>query len=261
MRRALLRFLAVAAVGAAVLAGVLYLATTLDARPPSVTAYRLSQHLSGDETAALTTTSLEVVFSENVDLASAEAAFSIEPAVEGAFSWSGTTMTFTPAERLPLETAFEVVVGPGIRDEAGNAMQQPGPPFSFVTVGRPMVVDSEPADGAAEVPLDATIAISFSTLMDTPSVEAALEIAPNLAHELRWSGERLEIVPTRALAPGERYELRIGPDAADLTGQPLAEPFTMTFETLASSLDPTALVPADGVEGIAVTTPIAVLFD
>jgi hypothetical protein len=255
------RFLAVGAVGLIILAGVLYLATTLDARPPTVTDYRLSHPLTGSDTTALTTTSLEVIFSEPVDTTSAERAFEIEPSVDGSVSWSGTTMVFTPSDRLPLETEFVVQVGPGVVDQHGNRASEAAPPFTFVTVGRPMVVETDPADGADGVAVDAPIAIAFSTLMDTASVEAALAISPNVPHELRWSQQVLEIVPSEPLDAGRRYEVRIAPEAADLAGTPLDEEHVLRFETVASQLEPSVVVPADGTEGIAVTTPIAMIFD
>ena len=120
MRSVLLRSLAVLAVGGAVLAAILYVASTVDSRPPLVTGIQLTQHLATDESVALTTTSVEIHFSETVDHASAEAALTAEPDIEGSFSWSGTTLTFTPRDPLPLESAFTVAVAPGPRDAAGN---------------------------------------------------------------------------------------------------------------------------------------------
>ena len=78
----------------------------------------------------------------------------IEPAVDGAVSWSGSTMRITPADPLELETAYAVTIAEGIRDLAGNRMTEPPPPFEFVTAGRPSLVESVPEDGADDVPLD-----------------------------------------------------------------------------------------------------------
>ena len=72
----------------------------------------------------------------------------ISPAVAGSFSWSSASLTFTPATRLPLRTRFQVSVGPGVRDVAGNASTTSAPPFSFTTVGNPSVVASDPAASA-----------------------------------------------------------------------------------------------------------------
>ena len=92
----------------------------MDGRAPTVLRVSLTQHLTGDADTALTTSSIEVDFSEPVEHATAEAAFAIRPAVGGTFSWSSASLTFTPAARLPLRTEFEVTIGPGVRDRVGN---------------------------------------------------------------------------------------------------------------------------------------------
>ena len=83
MRAAVLRSLAVIGVGGIVLAGVLYVATTFDARPPTVLEVRLTAPSADDELVALITTSMEVTFSEPVATDGAEAAVRLEPGVSG----------------------------------------------------------------------------------------------------------------------------------------------------------------------------------
>jgi hypothetical protein len=257
----LLRSLAVFVVGAALLGGILYYASTVDSRPPSITAFALSQHLSGDASVALTSTSLEVNFSEPVDEPTAEAAFRLEPSVEGSYSWSDSTMTFTPIDPLTPDTQFSAHIEPGVRDGAGNEMSQPSPTFAFRTVGEPMVVDTDPSLDATDVALDASITVTFSTLMDTRSVAEALELSPSFAHDLVWSGEQLKIVPRDALLASRSYRVTVGDEARDLGGTRLVEPFGMMFSTVESGLTVRTLVPADGSDGISVTSPILVEFD
>jgi hypothetical protein len=256
-----LRTVAVLAIGLAVLGAILYYASTVDGRGPTVVGISLTQHLTGDTKQALTTSSIEVDFSEAVRHASAQGAFSISPAVDGAFSWSASSMTFTPADRLPLRTAFAVTVGRGVRDEAGNPLSGAPKTFGFTTVGNPSVVASDPADGDEGVALDAPLVVDFSTLMDTASVEAAIEVAPGAQVSLRWSRERLTVVPTTPWQPNGIYSLTIGVGARDQAGTPLERPFRLTFRTVTSGLRVLSIVPADGVAGAAVTTPIAVVFD
>lgn len=257
----LLRSFAVFVVGAAVLAGILYYASTVDSRPPGVTSFSLSQHLSGDTAVALTSTSLEIHFSEPVDKPEAEAAFRIEPAVDGSYSWTDSTLTFTPLQPLPPKTDFTAHIEPGVRDSAGNEMQQASAAFGFTTVGEPQVVDSDPAANATDVPLDASIRITFSTLMDTRSVATALELSPAVGYDLRWSGEQLTIEPRAPLAADQRYAVTIGQGARDLGGSSLEQPFSLVFSTTAPGLAVRSLVPADASDGIAVTSPIVIVFD
>ena len=116
------------------------------------------------------------------------------------------------------------------------------PPFTFTTSGRPSVAETHPEDGASDVAVEEPLQITFSTLMDTGSVERELSIEPDITHELRWSGEVLEILPSDALAPGRAYTIRIGAEAADVAGVPLGEPVTIAFRTVAAGLAPVALL-------------------
>lgn len=260
VRNASLRTLAAFAVGLVVLGGILYVASTVDGRAPTVERIAVTHHLSTDEAVALTTASVEVVFSEVVDHPSAEAAFSIQPAVDGSYSWSGPTMIFTPAERLPLETAFVARIGPGVRDAAGNEMQTSSE-LAFATVGNPTVAASQPEADQENVPLDAAIVLEFSTLMDTASVEDSLTITPAIEVTSSWSGERLTLTPVEPLAEGTLYGIRVDDTARDNTGTPLGTAFAISFRTVQSGLEADVLFPADDAVGIAVTTPIALVFD
>ena len=256
-----LRTVAVLAIGVAVLGAILYYASTVDGRGPTVVAISLTQHLRGNDEQALTTTSIEVDFSEPVQHASAEAAFAISPRVSGAFSWSASSLTFTPEARLPLRTSFEVSVQPGVLDRVGNAMTGTAQRFQFETVGNPLIVESEPVDAAEDVPLDAPIVVTFSTLMDTASVERAIRVSPSTEVAMRWSREQLSIVPEAPWEPNRRYTLTIGAEAQDQAGTPLERPVTLSFRTVAAGLAVDALVPGDRMAGVSIYTPIALVFD
>ena len=261
MRGVVLRSLAVILVGGLILAGVLFLASTVDARPPEVVSVSVTQPVGDDPRLALVNTSIEVAFSEPVEPDSAAAALELEPDVEGTTSWSGSTLIFTPDDPLQLDTAYVVTIAPTVRDPNGNVMDEAPPPFEFATSGRPAIVESDPADGSEEVPLEAVVRLTFSTLMDTASVEAALRIEPAIGSELRWNGEILEIVPDEPLAADTEYSVAVGADAADVAGVALEQETRITFRTVAPGLAVESMVPADGVDGIALRTTIAVVFD
>jgi hypothetical protein len=261
VRAVILRSVAVIGLGVLILGGVLYVASTVDGRAPEVVAITVTQPLPGDATRALITTSIEVEFSEPVDQPSAAAALSIEPSVEGGVSWSGSTMIFTPGDLLEPETSYTVSVGAGIRDLAGNGMTRVAEPLVFETSGPPTVTLTQPKDGADDVGLAGPITVKFSSLMDTASVEAALVLRPAFAHELRWDGEVLEIIPVEPLEADQDYRVAIGDRAKDVAGVGLGEPLTLSFHTIVPGLETTMLVPAAGTDGIAPTTSVAVFFD
>jgi len=62
--------------------------------------------------------SVQLTFDQPVDQASTQAAFSISPAVDGVFSWSGNTMTFKPSG-LPFQTGYTVALAAGIKPVFG----------------------------------------------------------------------------------------------------------------------------------------------
>jgi len=261
MRSVILRSLAVIGAGALVLAGVLYVASTVDGRAPGILAVRLTQSIPDDDRLALVTTSIEVVFSESVRTTSAEGAIEIVPATPAALSWSGTTLTITPDEPLRLDAEYLVTIAAGILDLAGNEMTNEPEPFEFATVGPPVLAGVNPPDGAVDVELGAPITLTFSTLMDTASVEEALTIDPAFATDLVWSGRLLQIIPTESLEPGTDYRVTVDGRATDLAGVRLRQPAAVAWRTVPPGLEVEAIVPEIGIDGIAVISPIAVIFD
>lgn len=261
MRPVILRSLAVIGIGAVILAGVLFVASTVDTRPPEVLDVALTQALPDEPDRALITTSIEVTFSEPIDSDGASEVVSLDPPVEGSSSWSGSTLIFTPSEPLELDTEYTVTVAGRVRDLAGNEMASTPPPYVFATIGRPSLASTDPADGAADVPLDTSIGLVFTGLMDTASVESALEVEPAFRYDLRWSGERVEIVPDGPLEPATAYTVRVGPGATDVAGVAIAEEAVLGFRTIAPGLQVDAVIPADSADGISQRTPIAIVLD
>ncbi len=80
------------------------------------------------------TPTIVITFSEPMNHASAEAAFTITPDINGAFSWSADSrvMTWVPQRDLPGGANHVVNIDSSARDVAGNSMAGPYP-FSFTT--------------------------------------------------------------------------------------------------------------------------------
>ena len=261
MRAVLLRSLLVIGAGGLVLAGVLYVASTVDGRPPTVLEIGLTQPVADDAERGHITTSIQISFSEPIDPDSAVDAVQLDPPVDGTASSSGSSLIFTPAAPLELATEYTVRLAAGVRDLAGNEMSELPDPFVFQTTDRPTLASSEPLDGASDVGVDGPVVLVFSALMDTASVEDALSIDPAIDHDLRWSGDRLEIVLGEPLEPATEYAIAIGPEATDVTGVALGEEARISFRTVAPGLGVVRSIPADGVGGISTRTPIAVVLD
>jgi flagellar hook assembly protein FlgD len=68
-------------------------------------------------------TTITATFSEAMNQTSAEAAFSISPAINGSLGWDNDTMTFTPDADLAYSTTYDVTIGTGAEDLVGNALE------------------------------------------------------------------------------------------------------------------------------------------
>ena len=92
---------------------------TSDTTPPAV----IGNSPTG--TSVPVTADVTVTFDEAMNQTSAEDAFSILPDVDGAFSWSGNAMTFTPAADLADNTTYDITISIDAKDLAGNPLSGP----------------------------------------------------------------------------------------------------------------------------------------
>ena len=192
--------------------------------PPTVERIGLTHHLSADDGVALTTTSIEVVFSRGR-----------RPCHRG-----GRLLRSTPSgrRRLQLErrdpdlharltgcrwrpTSW-CAVAPGVRDAAGNVMASRM--RARLRHRRPSHRRRQPA--GAERRRRAARRADRAAILDADghglgrgrrcSITPEIELTPT------WSGEVLTLTPAEPLAEGARYTLRlIGTDARDSAGTPL----------------------------------------
>lgn len=245
----------------ALLAGVLYNAIAVDRIPPT---YQIKVSSPAGGGVVTTLTSIDVEFSKAVRHPTAEAAFSMtemtsgSPAVVGTFHWQGLKMIFTPSAKLPLSTKFHVRVASGVQDLAGN-VQSGSADLYVTTVGAPTVVSVSPADGASSVDVGSSILITFDRLMDTQKVIAGLTLQPDITYQASWNGTILTLSPTRPMAYGTTYTVRIGDPAVDTDGTKLP-PFVASFKTVDAGLRVASLVPAPNSAGVSIYSQIAVMF-
>ena len=247
-----------ALVGIAVLGVVLYNATAVDRVPPTY-AIQLSSTASGTGL-ALVGTSIKVAFSENVKSDAAEQLFSITPKVAGSFHWQGSTMIFTPSNKLPLSSVFHVHMAPGVEDDSAN-VQSGSVDFTFTTVGSPVVKSVVPDTSAQGVSINATIVITFDRFMDTQKAVQGLSIEPAVPYTATWQGAVLTLTPTKALNYDTEYTIKLGAPAVDTDGSKLVA-YVTSFRTVGIGLRALALYPTPNVYGgVSVQSKIAVVFD
>ena len=171
-------------------------------------------------------------FSEEMNTASVEAAFSVNPIVAGSLSWVGNEFTFNPNSDLAEATLFTVTIGTGARDLASNGLAA-NYVWSFTTgdFTPPTVISVSPLDSAIDVAIGDSIVVTFSEAMDTIAVESAFSIDPLVTGVFSWADSVLTFTPDSDLDETTLYEVTISTDAEDSAGTPLAEDYVWSFTT------------------------------
>ncbi|MEW5937703.1 MAG: Ig-like domain-containing protein, partial [Candidatus Thermoplasmatota archaeon] len=191
---------------------------------------------------------INITFSEAMDHASTEAAFSINPSVAGTFSWdpTDTVMTFTPSSPLTGgPTTYTVTVNKGAMDTSLNKMPW-NETFTFTTVDLtpPTVVSTDPTDGEVDVPPGDNIVITFSEAMNHTATEAAFSINPSTTGTFSWNPADTVMTfdPSASLALLTTYTVTIGTGAMDLAGNNLQSPYSFSFTTSSDPVEKHAII-------------------
>jgi subtilisin len=116
-----------------------------DTTGPSVTSVSPANGATG----VVTTANVSSTFSEPMDTAATQAAFSLmrssdNSAVAGTFSWSGNTMTFRPSTALTSGMGYEAKVSTGATDLAGNSPAAEKA-WTFTTAAAPTTLTKSPS--------------------------------------------------------------------------------------------------------------------
>ncbi len=207
-----------------------------------------------------------VIFDQPMDPASTASAFSIEPKVPGEVQVKGNQLIFSPTERLKRETEYRVNVAASARSASGLPLPRPVS-FKFKTAGFLQVTDTQPARGAAGVPVDTSLIVAFNRPV-APLGQAGpplpLIITPTVSGAGEWITTSIyRFTPAGGLDASTDYTVTVKAGLEDAAGGLLAEPYTFTFRTA----DPTVLrweferaSPRAGTDNVALASPITVTF-
>ncbi|MFH1429525.1 MAG: Ig-like domain-containing protein, partial [Candidatus Margulisiibacteriota bacterium] len=191
---------------------------------------------SGNSYNAPLITSIKAVFSEAMNKASVESAFSIIPTKSGVLNWSGNTVVFSPSSSLNRNTTYNISFS-GAKDLNGDLLAG-NTGWLFNTGGgldddyRPEVLSWSPT--GIDIPLEPTILITFSDAMNKNSVENGIYLNGSLASTLgtlQWFGNSLAIVPNAPLPPNTIYTVSVNASVTDADNDSLNEDFTYSFKT------------------------------
>jgi uncharacterized protein YfaS (alpha-2-macroglobulin family) len=197
---------------------------------------------------------ITVTFSQPMDHASTEAAFSLLSrggAVAGAFSWNETStqLVFQPADMLEIATMYTINVAESALSAAGEAALQAGQTTSFVTVPYPGVQDTSPDNGQRDVRPGRGARIEFRSPMNTDTFEGKVLISPETAWQPSvWGNQSLGI--EFAALPNTTYTITLLAGTEDIYGNAITTDYVFSFTT--GAID-TWAYPITGNSNLAIT--------
>lgn len=188
---------------------------------------------------------IKIYFSEKMDKTSTEAAFSIDPQIEGVLTWEGEdVLVFQPSKRMETGKRYTVKIASSAMDLAGNRLSHD---FSFrfytsTSQVAPRVVSISPADGESVLDLRRKIEIVFSRSMDRRTTELAFSISPQVEGTFSWSDSKtLVFTPAQDYSPSVLYTIKIASSACDTEGFAMGVDFTSSFFTGVDTQPPKVL--------------------
>lgn len=205
--------------------------------PPSV----LSTAPANGNTNIPVNTDISFSFSEPMNKASVEGAFSSSPAISCAWSWTPDSKlaTCNPPTNLSFNTNYSVTLGTGAKDLADNPLAAPYN-FSFRTASapdttKPTVTGSNPVNGAIGVTRYTNIEVTFSEPMDKASTQTAFQITSpvGVTGTFNWpNSNRMVFDPSSDFAYGTNVTWEVTNAAKDLAGNTLASTVTRSFRVV-----------------------------
>jgi hypothetical protein len=185
-----------------------------------------------------TSTTFSVAYDGTVAAAAAEAAFRIEPAVEGTFAASkdaagGSTFTFTPTSGLAPDTAYRVTIGSDVLDGDGIATTRPAP-LTVRTAKGPSVVRFRPFAGSSAIARGVPLSVRFTARMDRASTQTAYSAkvgAKKLTGKFSWAEGDTVLVfePAAVLGYGAKVVMTVATTATDRDGTRLSAAKSAVF--------------------------------
>ncbi len=183
---------------------------------------------------------VKIVFDQAMDEGSAEAAFSIEPAVDGSITWPASNiLQFNPAQSLEHGSQYIVRVTGDAKSKAGLGLREPIE-FDFTTVGYLEVANVQPAPDSQEISTDAVIMVIFNrpvvpltAIEDQNKLPQPLVLVPPVQGKGEWLNTSIyQFIPDQGLEPATSYKARLSSSLTDVSGGTLEKDYTWQFTTI-----------------------------
>lgn len=183
----------------------------------------------GDNT--IPTEPIEITFDEAMNQDSVTKNFSIQPVVDGEFSWKneGKILVFKP-EKLEKNTEYSVVLQKGLKSSQGGILEQ-DVHFRFKTAGVVSVSSASPADSIGDVAVNSPIHIRFNQEVNKSSAEEKFSINPPVNGTLSWDDKTLVFTPAAEFEYGRQYTYKVSSGIKSVYGYDSASSYSYTFTT------------------------------
>ena len=159
--------------------------------------------------------------------------------VTGTITYTGSTVTFTPAGDLAPNTVYTGTITTGASNLSGIAIKNDYV-WTFTTglSSAPKVSSTDPANLASGVALNKVISATFSEAMDAATISSASFKVMNGSDEvtgtINYAGTTATFTPASNLLSGVTYTATITSAAQNITGAPLANDYVWQFNTNAT---------------------------
>jgi hypothetical protein len=162
--------------------------------------------------------------------------------VLGTITYSGSTVSFTPAVPLLNNTVYTATITTGAANTVGTTLASDYT-WSFTTVNlTPIVVSTDPMPNATGVALDKVISATFNMAMNPLTLNAATytvkQGAITVLGTISYSGSTVSFTPSFPLAQNTVYTATITTGAQNTLGTAMASEYTWNFTTLTSVIIP-----------------------
>jgi len=111
---------------------------------------------------------VELIFDQTMNLSSVEAAWSIEPFIDGSFDWPNEQrLRFTPVPSWTRDTVYRVSISQAARSSMGEPLASDYN-FQFRTVGYLEISQMLPVADSGEIAVDSEIFVMFNRPRGSP---------------------------------------------------------------------------------------------
>lgn len=243
--------------------------TTTDVTVPAISSTNPADGASG---VGLNST-ITATFNEEMDAATITTdTFTVSDGIskiKGDISYNNMTATFTPSRPFSYSTTYTVTITAGVKDLAGNAMVDDYI-WSFATVDiiPPLVISTNPANGASIVAVNSIITVTFNEEIDSSTITTGTFLISdgdrNIKGTISYNDRTATFKPSGNLSYSTSYTAKITSGVKDLAGNALASDFTWSFTT-DSEPDITLLTvvttsPANGAANVSIHSVINATF-